>query len=133
MIVRSGIILLVFSILIGCERSKPYEQAVIDLRKATCRNFNILDAAPFVSENSKPLLNQVSKMAELGAKMEGRRLDDIMSQECTKPTKIIKSVRVNDSRYIVSYLENTTGAEKRAAVISENGSWKVDFTSKVSE
>jgi len=107
----------------------PQARVVIDMQRAICQNFNLADAAPYVTEASKPMLELTSTFAMLGAAMSGQNFADEFAKECHKGSAIVDEIRVNDQRYIIRYREGS-GALKEAIVVMENGQWKVALIGK---
>ncbi|MEO0048624.1 MAG: hypothetical protein RLZZ410_1583 [Pseudomonadota bacterium] len=121
----------VIGVFAGCGKPlSPQAQAFANMQKAICKNYNLADAVPYVTESSKPMLELTASFAVLGSALGGGNLQDEFAKECANSKlSIIDEIRVNDKRYIIRYKENS-GAMKEAIVVLENGQWKVALAGK---
>jgi hypothetical protein len=114
----------------ACSFSAPPEQVILDMREAVCEQRTMAAAQPFVTLASRPLLTQAEMAIKQGAQMKGVRIDDLIAQGCAGKPEIQGVIEVNPERYIVSYVDEL-GEAKKAAVVSEDGAWRMDMTTKV--
>jgi len=122
---------LFMGLFIGCGKSlSPQAQAFANMQKAICKNYNLADAVPYVTESSKPMLELTASFAVLGSALGGKNFQDELAKECASgKLAIVDEIRVNDNRYIIRHKE-MSGAVKEAVVVLENGQWKVALAGK---
>ena len=109
----------------------PRQAVVRDAMKAVCDQRSFSAMGPYLTETSKPMIELITSMAELG-KIMGENPADKIAIECQSGggAEFFDEIRVTDSRYIVRLRNKGSHEITEYIVIQESGSWKIELTGK---